>query len=895
MDLDAVLRTCLSNDNQKRKEAEGALQAAGKDVSIIPQLITRVCSSEDASVRQIAALFLKKRIGKHWKALDENARTAIKAALLERMLHEPVHPVKTAVMGAASVIARDAVPKGTWPQLLDFLAQCCASQDAEHRHVAMSLFCSLMEYIAEELRPHYTTLQQVFVAGLGDATPAIRRVAVKAVMALMTGAAGDADLVDLGVLVPALAACIEASLREGEDDVAINAFEAVTDAVEFPSAALQAVVQPTVRFALSVACNAEHDLGVREASLSVIHMLASYKPKLLSKSGLAAEVTGNLCKLLCEPDPEDHDESSQASARKFGGQALDEVARGVSSKHVLPTVLSFLESAVHNQDANIRAAGVDAVGIVAEGCSEPLRKKLKVILSVTLAGMNDAEPVVRRKAAGTLGQLAEWLQPDIVEYHQEVIPALFKILHDSDPDVAEAGCYALDTFCEYLGDDILPFVGQLMEALVALLKNSPLRVQELALSAMASIAASAETAFTPHAEQLLPLLHQLMTRTEDDILSARARATECAGLVLQAIGKEQAIKAAGPFVDATMAGFALDFSELREWSYGFFAHLADVLGEDAKPLVSQVVPRALTSCGLQDAVRDKDGVLDLEDSDDDEPIKGFSVRTGVMDEKCAATHCLGRLSRATGPHFMDAMPQAMPVVVEMTNYFHEEVRRQAYLACAGLLIAAYKGWAVRAIDDDACQEMSEQLMGCIVGAFSVDDDMSALASALDAADEVIKEIGAEAMEKHLLPLVRICALVLEGDTIAQQAAREDSDDEIDGENDDAEELLTSASDLIATIAGAFGAEAFAPVMREHIIGPLRGLMRPEKPASARQIAIGCFAECVEVLQARAEDFVEEIVPVLLRELRSEESENRRNAAFCSGILFLHCMSKVSPR
>ena len=53
------------------------------------------------------------------------------------------------------------------------------------------------------------------------------------------------------------------------------------------------------------------------------------------------------------------------------------------------------------------------------------------------------------------------------------------------------------------------------------------------------------------------------------------------------------------------------------------------------------------------------------------------------------------------------------------------------------------------------------------------------------------------------------------------------------------------------------------------------------------VCTGALAELSTSLESQVGKYVEKLVPILLRELRCEDSGNRRNAAFCVGI-FCQC-------
>lgn len=57
----------------------------------------------------------------------------------------------------------------------------------------------------------------------------------------------------------------------------------------------------------------------------------------------------------------------------------------------------------------------------------------------------------------------------------------------------------------------------------------------MALSALASIAAAAQADFEPHVPAVLPVLHHYMGVTGTELVRCRCRATECMGLMMEAM------------------------------------------------------------------------------------------------------------------------------------------------------------------------------------------------------------------------------------------------------------------------------------------------------------------------------------------------------------------------
>ena len=74
-------------------------------------------------------------------------------------------------------------------------------------------------------------------------------------------------------------------------------------------------------------------------------------------------------------------------------------------------------------------------------------------------------------------------------------------------------------------------------------------------------------------------------RAEGD---ARARATECAGLLLGCVDRDRALHFAPGLARAALPALGTDSPELREYTFGFFSHLFEAVGPAAAELLPAV-------------------------------------------------------------------------------------------------------------------------------------------------------------------------------------------------------------------------------------------------------------------------------------------------------------------
>ncbi|GIL67102.1 hypothetical protein Vafri_20555 [Volvox africanus] len=542
-DLDALLMACLSNNTEAIKAAEAALKRMTGSPALIPQLLLRATNSHSPEVRQLSAVLLRKAVSKHWTKLTDMDRLHMQCVLLDQLVSEPHHSVRRSLGDLVGVVARFAVAKGQWPGLLEFLGRCSASTDSGHREVALALLGSLAEHVAGHLAEHISSLNQVVAAGLKDTAVEVRRAAVRVMepLAALVADRGSAEVEAFHGLVAALLEVASSAYSSRSDDeTLVQCLQLLVELCESSAPLLGKHLPAVVGLAMTVGTDNRAELPTREAALEVLHWVARFKPKQLGRNkDLVRQVVSALCTMAGEAAPPDLDPDDEGTLppAKLAAQALDAVALYLPSQTIFPGVLSFANEAMSSQQGPHREAALTCLAVICEGCAEPLRKRLKELIPLLLAGLRDPDAAVRGAAAFALGMAAEYLQPDVVDYYKEVLPLLFPLMTEGNADVCERTCYALDTFCEALeGSEIVPYLEQLVSGLGAVLTVTGPAVQELALSALASVVAAARKDFEPYLAPILPVLHHFLSCTSPAMIPCRCRATETMGLLFEGLG-----------------------------------------------------------------------------------------------------------------------------------------------------------------------------------------------------------------------------------------------------------------------------------------------------------------------------------------------------------------------
>ncbi|ERN00947.1 importin-4 isoform X1 [Amborella trichopoda] len=891
--LELLLIQFLMPDNDARRQAEEQIKRLAKDPHVIPALLQHMRTAKTANVRQLSAVLLRKKITGHWMKLSPQVKDSVKSALMESITVEHSPPVRRASANVVSVVAKYAVPAGEWPELLPFLFQCSQSPQEDHREVALILFSSLTETIGEMFRPHLATLQSLFLKSLQDETSTrVRIAALKAVGSFVEFVHDRDEVVMVRELIPSILNVSRQCLANGDEEVAVIAFEIFDELVESPAPLLGSFVVSIVQFSLEVSSSENLETNTRHQAIQIISWLAKYKPKSLVKHKLVVPILQVMCPLLAEASHGD-DDDDDLSADRAAAEVIDTMAVNLPRKLVFPPVLEFASIGYQNPNPKYREASVMALGVVSEGCFELMKNKLEDVLRIVLEALKDPEQLVRGAASFALGQFAEHLQPEIVTYYESVLPCILNSIGDASEEVQEKSYYALAAFCENMGEEILPFLGPLMGRLLEALQNNSRNLQETCMSAIGSVAAAAEQAFIPYAEKVLEMMKNFLVLIQDEDLRARARAIELVGIVAMAVGRARMEPILPPFIEAAISGFTLDFSELREYTHGFFSNIAEIMNGGFSQYLPHVVPLAFSSCNLDDG-----SAVDIDESDGDESVYGFgevstddeahderrvrniSIRTGVLDEKAAATQALGLFALHTKSSFIPYFEETMKILTKHAGYFHEDVRLQAIIALKNVLIATESVFPGSNELSAESKHVLDTLMNIYIRTMNEDDDKEVVAQTCTNLAEIIKSSTYVAIESYVPRLVESTLVLLREESACQQLESDSDVDENDAEHD--EVLMDAVSDLLPAFARCL-VYRFEPVL-DRFFQPLMKFAKASRPSEDRTMVVACLAEVAQEMGGPIAKYIDKLMPLVLKELSSSEATNRRNAAFCVGEL-----------
>jgi hypothetical protein len=576
-----------------------------------------------------------------------STKSGLKSEILGILSSEPERTVRNGIVGVAASLAKLECNSGgtSWPELFQFIAAAAAadSQQVEARELAFWLLQEMTDTIGMHLKDQFQPIAGLFSNALvPNEDHKVQKAATKALGQILSFLADEPEVEVFAGLIPAILQV--AAQQRNDEELLSTVLDVLYDLAYSPSQAVAVHLVPMVQFGLECIKFRDLEMGVRDSAALVIATLAEAKPKTFGKEeALLAQVLEVLFELienspdsaagaLFESNPSwrqdledgndddfDPDDLDSPTETSMAQGTLDMLACEIPKKYIFSPAVTRCIQRLSSPQANKRKAGIAGLGVIAEGCAEPLREHLGEVMPHVLQASRDADPQVRECACFCLGQISEHCQPEVLGYSEQILPIVFALLDDQSVAVQATSCYVLEMFCERLEPEaVRPLLDSLVKKLAAMLESTNKRsVQEMAVAALAATAVAAEEEFTPYVGGVATLMTKCMTLTEERLFSLRGRALECMGHMAIAVGRETF----RPYFQATMEcaceGLTRDSTDLHEFAYAVFANLAKVMKEEFAPALPELVPHLVQVIGTDEG--------QLEPAEDAEKVSDTAV------------------------------------------------------------------------------------------------------------------------------------------------------------------------------------------------------------------------------------------------------------------------------
>jgi hypothetical protein len=924
----ALLLALTQPDTNTIRQAEHQLKPLLKNAAnMIPLWQVVADPQQPEAVRHVGAIVLRKRLPTHYaNGMEASLQLQWQQNVLNLLAQEQSRPVRAGLTGVAAALA-EAEGKAT-PPFLQFLSSAANEvNNPVARELCFQLLQQMTETIGLHWKEHLQDLLGLFSSVLHSANEptAVHKAAVQAVGGLMSFWADEPEIEALAPLLPVLLQV--ASRHWNDDEFLATVLDVLYDLAYSPAPALAQHMDVTLQFSLQCLQNRELEMRVRDSAALVIATTAEAKPKTLGRHvAMVGAILDTLFQMmqdskesaagaLFESNPawkadlveeghdfDDDDDPDAPTETSMAQGTLDMLACEVPKKYIWQPALTRCLERMQSGDANARKAGVAGLGVIAEGCAEPLTAALPQVLPAALQAARDPSAPVRECACFCLGQISEHCQPDILQYNADILPIVFGLLDDQSVAVQATSCYVLEMFCERLEPQaVRPLLDPLVRKLAAMLEATTKRsVQEMAVAALAATAVAAEEEFSPYVQGVAAIMTRLMSLQAEDQFSLRGRALECMGHMAIAVGRETFRPYFMETMQSAMNGLSLNSTDLQEFAYAVFANLAKVMKDDFAPALPELVPHLIEVIDMdegqleQASPSDDGGFAGLDDSDNEDEENGnyvLHVRTALLEVKKGAITALGEMAAHTGTSFCPFLETSMQVLQKAANNWHPIIKCEVTDAFPSLIvpsIAAYHNGEIqwKKGDVQSANNMSQHTAALVQAvlteeiALLKDEDKATVGKACEAVQSVIELCGPHALTP-VLNEVLSCTF----DLLTRNAPCQTADDiygEAPDDDDDPDQFMSATCDLVGAMGRVLGNHfgqflpQFLPAICEYT--------KSSRPPSERSMAVGCLSELVQELDtALLEHWKSVFFPVILAGLADEDDNVKRNACFCAGM------------
>lgn len=942
--MENILQKLLVSDNKVIQEGTKELKESFKSPEAIPALCQVLVSSNNAQVRQTAAVVLRRRLGKkhQWNKLDVATRASIKQGMLQALINEQEKLVKNSIAQFMGLIGRYEFE--SWPEIMQFLQQFCSSDKIVDKELGMFTLSIMTESPGTYLK-HPNFFIELFSTHMQNVVDInVAYYCIKTMDNLVVVIEGQPQVQALYRQYVPRTLQIIAEFSLSNEKRACDLFEFLENLIEYSVNCIVPHVRSVVEMCLNIANNREIETSVQIKAVSVIGWLIRSKSKVVQKNKLVEPIIDVLLLLMSVKPEDDVNEEyflgnpDQFTATTIAAQTLDLIALNVPPEKVVPFLLTRVEPALQGNDIYAQKAAYLALAVLAEGCADHIRSRyLESFLKCVYNGIKSPSIVVRNAAFFALGQFSEHLQPQISEYAKEILPVFFDYLTSlfaemertkTEPSGLDRMFYALQSFCLHLDDSLLPYIPVLMDKLLVALDPGcwSMQLKRLALSTLDSVACAIKAHILPYFERIIQLLMVYINaeaKPEVDTVELQSYAIECVATLAENVGAEHFKPLAEDCLVMAMKIMETnDDPDIRKSVYSLMGALSTVMGEDFSHVLPKVVEQMISTLKSTEGIvatcdEDEKEAIDvyddLSDSEAEEDIDGdgesecsdssnyrYTVENSYNDEKEQACVSLMDISKNMGPAFLPYLQPCFEEIFKLVNYPQEDIRSAAISALEQFCLTLGK------IETAECQQALQGALQVFIPKCAelirADEESQIVITATNVFTNLLDELGAmvlvgeghrEAIMNCVVDLLNLKTMCQDTDAGGAGDTGEEESCVDDGESEQTELLLECAGDVIPKFGRAITPEDFR-LYFPNILTLLSFRMSKQNSLSQRSFSYGTLAECMKPLGFYIDSFKINLLQIWHTGCSDKSDEVRNNAVFGLGEMVLYGRDCIFP-
>ncbi|KAJ1728256.1 hypothetical protein LPJ61_004130, partial [Coemansia biformis] len=271
---DLLQRLAFASDTSTIQTVTATLsQQFYTTAACVPALLTIAKDDQQWQVRQLAAVELRKRIGKFWDGIDDNTQQQMRDAILRAIVDESNDLTRHGLARVISSIARSDIPNQKWGDLIQFLYTCCQSAQVAHREIGVYVLDSLFETIADVMGAHTKNLFELFSVLVNDGESRVVQVTTVEALGKLADFIEPGDRASIGAfqgLVPSMVRVLQNCLASSDEDLASRCFEVFNGMLLLDTPLLNRYVGELVEFGINVGSSEELDDNLRIMALNFL-------------------------------------------------------------------------------------------------------------------------------------------------------------------------------------------------------------------------------------------------------------------------------------------------------------------------------------------------------------------------------------------------------------------------------------------------------------------------------------------------------------------------------------------------------------------------------------------------------------------------------------------------
>ncbi|ELR04749.1 hypothetical protein VC83_09190 [Pseudogymnoascus destructans] len=926
-ELSQLLLALQSGDNNIRSQAEEHLANNWTNTQpevLLMGLVEQIHGSTDTTTRSFASVIFRRIASKTRKAasgdqielflsISQEQAYAIREKLLEALGNETVNTVRNKVGDAVAELAREYSDNGQqWPELLGVLFTLSNSKDEGQRENAYRIFATTPGIIEKQ---HEDTVLSAFAKGFKDVNVNVRLSAMEAFASFFRTISKKAQ-VKYYALIPEVLNILPPIKESQDSEDLTRALTALIDLAEVAPKMFKPLFRNLVAFSISVIQDKELSDQARQNSLELMATFADYAPGMCRKDpSFTADMITQCLSLMTDIGVDDDDaaewndsedmEPEESDMNHVAGEhCMDRLANRLGGQTILAPTFGWLPRMMTSNAWRDRHAALMAISAISEGCRDLMVGELDKVLELVVPALRDPHPRVRWAGCNALGQMSTDFAGTMQEnYHQIVLPAIIPVLESAEPRVQAHAAAALVNFCEAAQKEVLEqYLDGLLSLLFQILQSPKRYVQEQALSTIATVADSAEAAFSKYYDTLMPLLFTVLRQENTkELRLLRAKAMECATLIALAVGKERLRDDAMTLVQllASIQGSITDADDPQaQYLMHCWGRMCRVLEKDFIPFLPSVMPPLLEIAKAKADIQLLDDEEQAEAIQQEEgwelvPLKGkiIGIKTSTLDEKNIAIELLVVYAQVLEADFAPYVPDIMQniAVPGLAFFFHDPVRVISAKLVPQLINSYKKAYG---IPSNELTSLWEPTLEKILEVLTAEPAIETLAEMYHSFYESVEVMGKNCLSgKHMDAFVSAAQSALEDykERVKERAEEAEENNREEGEEED-DDILYAIEDDQALLAEMN--KAFHCIFKNHGVDflPAWGRLSATYDAflkngdpTQRQWGLCIMDDVLEFCGERSWEYNAFIIEPLIAGCRDAAPANRQAAAYGVGM------------